>query len=418
MLKSLASALRSTRIDIVLAWRNVGRQWRRSAFGLSAISVGVAALILADGFIEWNFVHYREEMIHTQLGHIRIHRAGFTAHGIADPADYVLPETPPELAALRQLSSVTTVAPELALNGLVSHGDATLPFVAEGIDPVAENDLTRALTMTSGAPFAQGDADGIILGQGLARNLGARVGDRIALVVNIASGGINGTDAHVRGIFTTVSNAYDDIALRLPIGTARRLLRIRGADTWVVLLRNTDETPATLREVDRILGADKFEAIPWWRLSDFYNKSARLFSKQVNVMKVMIGLLIILSISNALTMAVIERTVEIGTAMALGNSRTRILRCFVAEGLMLGVSGAALGAVLGVGLAQLVSAIGIPVPPPPGMAHGYTGRIMVTLNLVLDAAWLAIGTTVLAALYPAWRASRMVVVDALRRNRA
>jgi len=195
----------------------------------------------------------------------------------------------------------------------------------------------------------------------------------------------------------------------------------RALGAFVRALSRLDDTAATadrLDDIKRITAAGSYEVVPWWQLSDFYNKSADLFAKQVGVMKVIIGLLIVLSISNTMTMGVMERTGEIGTAMALGDTRARLLRRFLAEALVLGTLGALLGILAGYGLATIISVIGIPVPAPPGMGHGYTGRILVTPVIAAGAVLLAVATTFVAGVYPAWRASRMVIVDALRRNRA
>jgi putative ABC transport system permease protein len=116
-------------------------------------------------------------------------------------------------------------------------------------------------------------------------------------------------------------------------------------------------------------------------------------------------------------MAVMERTGEIGTSLALGTTSRGVLLQFVSEGAVLGLLGGLIGLAGGVLLAQVISAIGIPMPPPPGMSRGYTGRILVSGGLALDAFLLAIVTTLLASLYPAWKASRMAIVDALRHNR-
>jgi putative ABC transport system permease protein len=221
----------------------------------------------------------------------------------------------------------------------------------------------------------------------------------------------------VSGVFATVSKAYDDVALRLPIDTARRLLKVRGSHTWVILLNDTSNTDFVLDMLRKELPATLYEITPWWQLSDFYNKSARLFSRQAGVMKGIIALLIVLSISNTLMMSVLERTGEIGTSMALGSTRSRVMRQFVSEAIVTGTLGALLGIVLGVMLAGIISVIGIPVPPPPGMGHGYIGRIQLSTTSLGNAAVLAIITTTLAALYPAWKASRLPIVDALRRNR-
>jgi putative ABC transport system permease protein len=161
----------------------------------------------------------------------------------------------------------------------------------------------------------------------------------------------------------------------------------------------------------------RFDVVPWYELADFYNKTVGLYSRQVNVMKLIIALIIVLSISNTQTMSVLERTSEIGTSMALGVTRAQTMRRFVFESLVIGLVGGVIGLALGMVLAKLISIVGIPMPPPPGMARGFTGQIRVTWGLAGDALALALVTTLLAGIYPAWKASRMVIVDALRHAR-
>jgi putative ABC transport system permease protein len=133
--------------------------------------------------------------------------------------------------------------------------------------------------------------------------------------------------------------------------------------------------------------------------------------------KVIIVLIILLSISNTMTMSVMERIGEIGTAMALGVRRAGITRLFLTEGILLGCAGGLLGLAIGAPLAALISSIGIPMPPPPGMDSGYTGEILLTWNITIEAVALAACTTLVASILPAWKASRMQIVDALRHNR-
>jgi len=135
------------------------------------------------------------------------------------------------------------------------------------------------------------------------------------------------------------------------------------------------------------------------------------------VVKILIGIIVVLSISNTLSMAVIERTGEIGTMMAMGVRRHSVLRLFIFEGLMLGVIGSVLGIFIGWLLSLAISAVGIPMPPPPGMESDFTGEVTVTLGLALDALLLGAIVTLIASVLPAWKASRMVIVDALRSQR-
>lgn len=404
--------------NLLLAFRNVARRARRSAISISAVAFGIVALILAGGFIEWIFQAMREDTIHSHLGHVQIAKPGYFDAGIADPFAYLLPEDSPERLSVEALPYVKAVAPRLALSGLISHGDSTISFMGDGVSPRMEDLLSRTLLIEQGQGLSDQDSHGIIMGAGLASNLGVRVGDRVVLLANTASGGVNAVEGHVRGLFSTVTKAYDDAALRLPIALAQQLLRTSGAHRWIVLLEETRYTEDTLSLLRRTLPEGKLQITPWYALADFYSKTVTLFSKQVAVMKLIIAAIIVLSISNTLMMNVMERTGEIGTSMALGVSSMSILRQFVAEGVLLGVIGGVAGLVVGVLLAHGISAVGIPMPPPPGMARGFTGGILVTPRLVVDAVMLALVTTLLASLYPAWKASRMVVVDALRHNRA
>jgi putative ABC transport system permease protein len=400
-----------------IAFRNVVRQKRRAAAGIGAVAFGVAALLLAGGFIEFIFFAMREDAIHSRLGHLQITRPGYTESGTADPFAFLLPARSPELESIEKWPVVVSVAPRLAFSGLLSRGDSTLSFIGEGIVPEKEQELARAVKIVAGDTLSSAEETGILLGEGLAANLGAKVGDTVVLLVNTQTGGINALEGRVRGLFATPSKAYDDAALRITLPAARKLLRTQGAHVWAVLLDRTRHTESTLAALRGTLDSSRFEVVPWYDLADFYNKTVALFSKQVGVMKVIIGLIIVLSISNTLMMAVMERTGEIGTSLALGTTSRGVLLQFVSEGAVLGLLGGLIGLAGGVLLAQVISAIGIPMPPPPGMSRGYTGRILVSGGLALDAFLLAIVTTLLASLYPAWKASRMAIVDALRHNR-
>jgi len=384
---------------------------------VSAIAFGVVALLLAGGFIEWVYWAMREDTIHSHLGHVQVVRPRYLEAGLADPFRYLLPDNAPERSAIERLPHVSAIAPRLGFSGLISLGDSTISFLGDGVDPEKEDLLSRTLLISQGSRLAQSDPTGIILGDGLAANLGAKVGDQVVLVANTKSGGVNAVEVHVRGLFSTPTKAYDDVALRLPLATAQELLKTVGSHRWLVLLDDTRTTEATMARIRQQLAGKPYEVVPWYDLADFYNKTVALFQKQVNVMKAIVAAIIVLSISNILMMSVLERTGEIGTVMALGHRRNRVMRLFLAEGLVLGIVGAAMGLVLGLGLAYMISSIGIPMPPPPGMARGFTGAIRLTPTLAIDAVLLAVGTVLIASIYPAWKGSRLEIVDALRHNR-
>ena len=400
--------------DLSLAARNIARQRRRSAFALAAIAFGVAALIVANGFIDWILFKQRETTITSQFGHIQVTRKGYFEEGTADPFGYRLPQRSAALDAIERLPALRGLGRRLAFSGLISKGDETVSFVAEGVEPDKERILSSSLRISDGAVLSDDDPNGIILGLGLAANLGVGVGDTVVLIANTARGGVNAVECRVRGLFATRSKAYEDVALRVPLATAQTLLKTSGAHVWVLMLDETEQARPMLSTLKQRFPKEDLAFTEWVDLADFHVKAVSLFATQVGVIRSIIAVIIVLSIFNTMMMNVMERTSEIGTSMAVGVTRRRILRMFLVEGAMLGAVGGILGVALGAALAWAISRIGIPMPPPPGQSWGFIAEIMVSTRLSVEAFLLAVGSTLLASVYPAWKASRMVIVDALR----
>lgn len=399
-----------------LAARNLRRNSKRTSVAVLTVAGGIIAFLLAGGFINWIFDSMREGVIHSQLGHIQIVRPGYFEKGIADPYAFLLPEQSEVQQLIEKIPSFKSLAPRLAFSGLVSHGDSTVAFIGEGVDPVREKPVSTAVYIFSGRDLQSANDKAVLLGEGLANSVGVKPGDTVVLLTTAANGSASAVEVSVAGTFFSGSKGYDDVALRLPIGLARKLMKVNGATSWVVLLDKTEHTVEGANQLSAVLSNQNFEIVPWTTLADFYNKTVVLFTKQVNVVKFIIGLIIVLTISNTQTMSVLERTTEIGTSLAIGQRRNKILSMFVIEGVLIGFFGGLSGIVLGYVLAQGVNAIGIPMPPPPGMTHGFAATVLISPQLVIDALILALASTLLASVIPAWKASRMTIVDALRHN--
>lgn len=405
---------------MALSFRNLFRHRWRSLTAFSAVTFGVVALLLAGGFIEWIYSATRQGAIESRLGHIQITRPGYFDRGFAEPFTFLMPDNDPVIDSVRRLPEVEMVTPRLSFSGLISRGDHTISFLGEGVMPETEARVSRQLTIMRGGQLASANDKGVILGEGLAGNLGAHVGDRVVLIATKPSGGINAVEVTVRGVFQTSSKSLDDYALRVPLPLVQRLMAVTGVHSWVVLLKDTEQTDTVLRQLQATFshdGSGPIEFTPWYKLADFYNKTVALFSRQMNVLRAMIAIIVVLSVSNTMIANIFERTGEIGTLLALGYRRSRIVSLFVSEGLLLGILGGMLGAATGWMAALLISAVGIPMPPAPGMAFGFDAKILLTPMLMLGSFLLIAATAVAASIYPAWRASRLVIVDALRHNR-
>ena len=408
--------MKSLLADFRLAMRNLLRNRWRTSVAVLTVAFGIIAFLLAGGFIAWIFEQMREGAIHSQLGHIQIVRPGYYEKGIADPYAFLLPEQSGAQQEIEKMSGFQSLAPRLSFSGLISHGDTTIAFIGDGIDPVREKPVSSSVHIVSGHDLADASENAVLLGNGLARSLGVRIGESVVLLATAANGSPSAVEVKVVGTFATISKEYDDSALRLPIQVTRKLMKVKGATTWVVLLDKTGLTAEKTTHLQKTLPGQEFEIIPWTTLADFYNKTVELFSKQVSVVKFIIGFIIVLTISNTQMMSVLERTTEIGTSLAIGLRRKTLMRMFVAESALIGIVGGIVGVSLGYALGEIISAIGIPMPPPPGMDSGYLGQILIVPELALEALTLAILATFIAGILPAWKASNMTIVDALRQN--
>lgn len=393
------------------------REPRRLLAAVAPVILGVMGYLLAGGFIEYIYYALREGAIRSHVGHIQVTVADYAERGHAEPFRTLLPADGRLERQLAALPGVLTVAPRLNFTALASLGDNTLSVVGEGVDPARERELSRQVRIESGQDLDPAQPNGVLLGQGLAKQLGARPGDVLVLLTTTSRGSTGAIEATVRGIFSSPVKAYDDVAVRIPIASAERLVQVHGAHRWLMLLEKTSDTDRVLAQVSALVKPQGLVAQPWYKLSDFYNKTVALFSRQVAVVQVIIAVIIVLSVSNTLSMSVMERVREIGTTLALGLRRRDVLLQFMVEGVVFGLVGAAVGVGIGAMLALLISAIGIPMPPPPGMARGYIGEIRLTLPLVCNAIALAVIPSLVASVAPAWKASRLNIVDALRQGR-
>lgn len=406
------------RLYLKLAVRNVFRNRRRTVITLAAMAFGAAAVILFGGFVNAIYWGVRESTIRSQVGHIQLYRKGFSDKGTLAPYDYLIRDYPGLRRDLQSIEHVKTVTARLGLSGLVSTGDTTTSFVGSGVVPEGETGLSSLATIVEGQELTSRDPRGVTLGVGLARAFGVKPGDDLTLLTTTRAGSINALAVKVRGIWESGEKAYDDRFLRASLPEVQRLLDLeQGEVQSVVLLLDRTESTAVVRDrIARLIrerGLD-LEMKTWEDLALRYHQVRELFGRIFGILTLIVSIMVVFGITNTMTMAIFERTREIGTVMALGTRRRGVVSMFVLEGVALGALGGILGVLLGVVLAKVVSALGIQLPPPPGSTRGFPVLIFVVPDVLAQAFRLSIITATLASLYPAWRASRLDVVEALR----
>lgn len=398
-----------------LALRNIFRQRARSAATLAAIAIGVAGLILAGGFVQDIFIQLGEAIIHSQTGHIQITRQGYREGKSRAPERYLIEHSEQLKADIQKtVPSVTLSMARLGFSGILNNGKRDLGIIGEGIEPDAEADIATFMRFVEGRALKDTDQDGIVVGQGVAKSLGLKVGDRVTLVMTLSAGAVNTLDFELVGVFQSFSREFDARAVRIPLDAAKSLMDTPAAHLIVAMLEHTEDTPAAVSALKQKYSKDGYEITAWNELSDFYEKTVELYDRQFGVLRLIILIMVLLSVVNSVNMTLFERTREFGTMLAVGNRSTTVFRLIMAESLCLGLLGAGLGIAVGCISAIGISAIGIPMPPPPNANLGYTALIRIVPATVLTAGVIGFVAAILATILPARRAARLDIVDALR----
>ena len=397
------------------ALRNVFRQKVRSAATLAAIAIGVAGLILAGGFVKDIFIQLGEAIIHSQTGHIQITRAGYSDNKTRAPEKYLIDDG--EALKAKLLNSVPGIdqaISRLGFTGVINNGRRDLGIVGEGIEPDGEAKLGTFLRYLEGRALSNSDIDGIVVGEGVARSLGLKIGDRVTVVMTLAAGAVNTLDFELVGVFQSFSKEFDARAVRISLEAAKTLMDTNGIHLLVVQLNDTATTTAALSATNQELAKLGLEAQAWYALSDFYEKTVELYDRQFGVLRLIILIMVLLSVINSVNMTLFERTREFGTMRAIGDRSDWVFRLIMIESFWLGLIGGLLGMILGCLAALGISAIGIPMPPPPNANLGYTALIRLDATSVLVAGAIGFIACVLAAIFPARRAAKAGIVEALR----
>ncbi len=399
-----------------LAIRNVFRHKVRTAITLSAIVVGVVGLILSGGFIHDTFFRLGEVIVHSQTGHVQLAKAGFFSYGSRSPDRYLI-DAPDDLRReLGARSEVVDVLGRVHFSGLLNNGRTDLAIVGEGIEAGKEAQLGTYLLVSAGRRLADEDRFGVLVGQGVANALRLAPGDPVTVVANTAEGAMNTLDFEVVGVFQSFSKDYDARAIKIPLAAAQELLGTRGVNLLVLSLGRTRDTATVVEAAQGLAGSRGLEVKAWSELNDFYDKTVQLYDRQFGVLRFIILVMVLLSVVNSVNMSLFERIGEFGTMRAVGDRGRRIFALVLTEGAILGFLGAALGMLLGSVLAVAISLVGIPMPPPPNSNLGYTATIRLVPSVIASAFAIGWVATVLASIPPAWRVSRLPVVEALRQN--
>lgn len=402
---------------LLLAFRNIFRNRRRTLMTLMMVGGGVVCLLLAGGYFGFMTHGLRESTINDGLGHIQIFTADHFRRDEVRVLDTGIENWRQVAATVTTGGHVRGVAPRIEFYGMVSNGTKAAGFMGSGVDPAAENSLGFVSRVVSGRDLdakPTGEVEALI-GVGLAKSMNVKVGDGLTLLAMTSDGALNGVDVEIVGLTNSGVAALDARSLRVTLTAAQRLLQSDRVTNLVMGLDATDNTDKVAAELaPRLRGLpQQMELRKWIDLATYYKQVSTMFNGIFLFMGVIVFFMVLMSSVNTLLMSMFERTREIGTMLAMGTPRGWIVALFVLEATLLGVMGAVAGVAAGNLLGMLLNASGLHMPPPPGYTTAIPFRVLHIPAQMIGSSLLVIISLAFASILPAVRASRLQIAEAL-----
>jgi ABC-type lipoprotein release transport system permease subunit len=396
-----------------MAFRDLGRNRRRSFLSSLAVGMGLALLLLLAAFIQGEMGTAIDSTIRLQSGHLQVRAKSYDEIKTSLKWEDLV-ENPDQIATqIASLAPVKVATPRLFASGIVAVGDESAGVRVIGIDPLSEANAPYRDGMVSGEFLTPDDREGVLIGKWLADKLGLKTGDQISLSVNTSNGDVVEQPFTVRGIYTTQTMGFDSVTVFLPLAKAQTIAQAENhASTIFILLKDSAQTEA----VAAALQSSNYQVLTWMKMDELILQTEDMANSYIFLFYLIVLGITATVIINTLIMSVFERTREIGILSAIGMRGRRIMAMFFAESTLLAVGGILMGLILGGLVIAYFTKYGfyIGYMGATGILLSDTIYTKLTLKDTVNLSILALVVTLLAGFYPAVLAARMEPVAALR----
>ena len=408
---------------IRMAWRNLWRNWRRTVIAASAIVLSMIILVLFQAMMDGMDQSIYGNTVRLYGGNVLIHAPGYREKSNRLP---LLPISDVEvvLASARSQPNVVVASRRINTPGLISNRDNSHAVSITAIEPQIEAASSLAAeNIVAGRFLMPDDDDGVVIGQALADHLHVTVGDRVSLLGRRIDDSMRQHTMTVVGIFDLGLGEAEKGLLYMNLPSAQTLYNLRGEVTEVALiLEKIGQEDAVIDNMAPDFPSHEVDSIYTLR-PDF--REALNIDRAIGY--ILGGLLLLMGavgILNLMLMAVFERTREMGVLTALGMKGRQVMGLFLMEGAFIGLLGAVVGCFLSWLLIVWLGRVGIDYSSllggedmgQYGDLYAMMGTVMypaISTTTIIIYGIAAVFIAALAALFPAWRASRQEPADSL-----
>ncbi len=420
--------------ELIVGWRytRAGRATRRNGFisfisGVSmlGIALGVAALIIVLSVMNGFQKEVRDRMLGV-ISHIEI----LSSDGAA------LPNIQHLLTQVRAHPKVMGAAPFIAAQALLARGEDMKGTVVRGIDPAHEPEVTDLAVSRQGVAFnllnplnplnqLVSGSFCVVLGGELARSLGVQTGDKVTLIAPSGQMTPAGVVPRLKqmtvvGSFDSGHYEYDSGLVLMHMEDAARIFRLEGPSGVRVRLQDLHQARTVAAELAASI-TDPLVVRDWTRQNRTWFAAVQVEKRMMFIILTLIVAVAAFNLVSTLVMTVTDKRADIAILRTLGASPSGIMGIFVVQGCMVGVLGTLLGLVLGLSVALNIDVI------VPALEHllgaTFLPRDVYLISQmpsdpqpgdIVPTALISLCLSLVATLYPSWRASRVNPAEALR----
>ncbi len=397
-----------------IGYRDLGRNRRRSVFTMLAVALGLALLIVMNGYIAGVMEDSLQNSIRLQTGHLQLRALSYEVEELSLQWQDLLAAADELAAQARGIAGVQTAAPVVWARAILNTANESVGLQLHGIDVTSSHYAPVRDGLVAGAYLASDDRGGVLLGERLADDLGLTVGDNVSLTVINASNVPEEAIFTIRGIFSTGVATYDEASVLAPLARVQAFAGTGSRASAVILLLDDQEQAVT---VAAALAGPTVNALTWQTMNSFFLETMQTAMSFYYLLDGIVMLIVAVIVANTLLMAVFERIREMGILAALGMKGRHIMQMMLIEATILSLFGIIVGIGIGVLGVTALAQIGIPTGDMATVASNMAIGEVLRARLVPDQIfWLSIWTLVvalLASLYPAWFAARLEPVKAL-----
>jgi putative ABC transport system permease protein len=411
--------MREAGIVTKLAWRNVWRNKRRTILTLLTIVVGCTMIIFMNALAKGGHDQMIEDAVGLNTGHIQIHEKGFWEN---QTIDYAIKVTPEILRAIKSNPQISGYSFRVITGGLLSYKENTAGAVIQGIDPdleMAVSNLHNKI-LPGGRFLKSADKTEIVMGDTLAKNIGASVGSSISMISQGFDGSIAAERLTIVGLFRTGNPEYDRILLIMPLAQAKETFTmmdyIHSVTIRLIDSQYMDEVKSTIQA---ITSPDRVEVMGWDELMPELVQFIVMDDVGAYIFDFILFMVVAFGILNTIQMSVFERTREFGVMLSIGTQPGQVVKMVLMESVFISLLGIVLGVALGYVISYYlkINTIDYSSYAKEIAVWGVNTSIFPTDTTLLNIAVTSLLTFVLSflfSIFPARRASRLKPVEAIR----